>query len=76
VPDILVNISQVVIGCSLGAQFRREFLTKAVSHDARVASSIVLVLAVMANRRDHCAYAFRCRSRRWRSPSAPAGWPR
>ena len=25
VPNILVNISQIVIGCSLGAQFRREF---------------------------------------------------
>jgi uncharacterized membrane protein AbrB (regulator of aidB expression) len=31
VPEILVNITQVVIGCSLGAQFRREFVSRLLS---------------------------------------------
>ncbi len=58
VPDILVNISQVVIGCSLGAQFRREFLTKLFRMMLASASSILLVLAVMATAAITCAYAF------------------
>ena len=58
VPDILVNISQVVIGCSLGAQFRREFLTKLFRMMLASASSIVLVLTVMAAAAIACAYAF------------------
>jgi len=28
VPDVLLIVAQVVIGCSLGAQFRREFVTR------------------------------------------------
>jgi membrane AbrB-like protein len=58
VPDILVNISQVVIGCSLGAQFRREFVTKLLPMMLASATSIVLVLIVMATAAIGCAYAF------------------
>ena len=58
VPDILVNISQVVIGCSLGAQFRREFITKLFRMVLASAVSIVLVLIIMAAAAIGCAYAF------------------
>ena len=58
VPDILVNISQVVIGCSLGAQFRREFVTKLFRMVLASAASIVLVLIIMAAAAIGCAYAF------------------
>jgi uncharacterized protein len=58
VPDILVNISQVVIGCSLGAQFRREFVTKLLRMMLASAASIVLVLIIMAAAAIGCAYAF------------------
>jgi membrane AbrB-like protein len=58
VPDILVNISQIVIGCSLGAQFRREFLTRLVGMVLASAVSIVLVLLVIAAIAIGCAYAF------------------
>ena len=58
VPDILVNISQVVIGCSLGAQFRREFVTKLFRMVLASAVSIVLVLIIMAAAAIGCAYAF------------------
>jgi membrane AbrB-like protein len=58
VPNILVNISQVVIGCSLGAQFRREFLTRLAGMALASAVSIVLVLIIMAAAAIACAYAF------------------
>jgi len=58
VPDILVNISQVVIGCSLGAQFRREFVTRLFRRVLASATSIVLVLIIMAAAAIGCAYAF------------------
>jgi membrane AbrB-like protein len=48
VPDLLLTVAQVVTGCSLGAQFRREFITKLARMVAVSAVSIVLVLAVMA----------------------------
>lgn len=47
-PDILVNLSQIVIGCSLGAQFRREFVTRLARMVLASAISIVLVLSIMA----------------------------
>src|SRR5712672_2297143 len=58
VPDILVNVSQVVIGCSLGAQFRCEFVTKLFGMMLASAVSIVLVLIIMAAAAIGCAYAF------------------
>jgi membrane AbrB-like protein len=58
VPNILVNISQIVIGCSLGAQFRREFVTRLAGMVLASATSIVLVLVVMAAAAIGCAYAF------------------
>jgi|SRR5262252_3353152 len=58
VPNILVNLSQIVIGCSLGAQFRREFLTKLLRMVLASAVSIVLVLVTMAAAAIGCAYAF------------------
>ena len=48
VPDLLLTIAQIVTGSSLGAQFRREFVTKLARMVAVSAVSIVLVLAVMA----------------------------
>src|SRR3974390_1009848 len=48
VPDLLLTIAQIVTGCSLGAQFRREFLTKLVGMVAASAVPIVPVLVVMA----------------------------
>jgi uncharacterized protein len=48
VPDLLLTVAQVVTGCSLGAQFRREFITKLARMVAVSAVSIVLVLTVMA----------------------------
>jgi hypothetical protein len=48
VPDILVNIAQVVIGCSLGAQFRREFVTRLAGMVLASIASIVMVLTAMA----------------------------
>src|SRR5215472_13871342 len=48
VPDLILTIAQIVTGASLGAQFRREFLTKLARMVAVSALSIVLVLAVMA----------------------------
>jgi len=56
-PDILVNVSQVVIGCSLGAQFRREFVTRLLGMVLASTASIVLVLAVMASAAIACALA-------------------
>lgn len=58
VPDILINISQVVIGCSLGAQFRREFITRLLGMVLASTASIVMVLAVMAGVAIACALAF------------------
>jgi len=55
VPDILVNISQVVIGCSLGAQFRREFVTRLLRMVLASVGSIAMVLAVMAGAAIACA---------------------
>jgi membrane AbrB-like protein len=57
VPDILVNISQVVIGCSLGAQFRREFVTRLLGMVLASMASIVMVLTVMAGAAIACALA-------------------
>lgn len=58
VPNLLVNVSQVVIGCSLGAQFRREFVTRLAGMVAASATSIVLVLTIMALAAIGLAYAF------------------
>ena len=58
VPNYLVNLSQIVIGCSLGAQFRREFVTRLARMVLASATSIVLVLAVMAVAAIGLAYAF------------------
>jgi uncharacterized protein len=58
VPDILVNISQIVIGCSLGAQFRREFVTRLFKMVLASVASIVLVLVIMAAAAIACALAF------------------
>src|SRR5262249_47729716 len=58
VPDILVNVSQVVIGCSLGAQFRREFVTRLFGMVLASTASIVMVLTVMASVAIACALAF------------------
>jgi hypothetical protein len=58
VPNFLVNLSQVVVGCSLGAQFRREFVTRLAGMVAASATSIVLVLTVMALAAIGLAYTF------------------
>ena len=58
VPNILVNVSQVVIGCSLGAQFSREFVTRLAGMVLASATSIVLVLVTMAVAAIGLAYAF------------------
>jgi uncharacterized protein len=58
VPNVLVNLSQIVVGCSLGAQFRREFVTRLAGMVAASATSIVLVLTVMAIAAITLAYAF------------------
>jgi hypothetical protein len=58
VPNILVNVSQIVIGCSLGAQFRREFVTRLARMVLASATSIVIVLTIMAAAAIGCAYAF------------------
>jgi hypothetical protein len=56
-PDILINIAQVVIGCSLGAQFRREFVTRLLRMVCASVSSIIMVLATMAGIAIACALA-------------------
>src|SRR5262249_50444056 len=58
VPDVLGNLSPVVVGCSLGAQFRREFVTRLAGMVAASATSIVLVLTVMAIAAIALAHAF------------------
>jgi hypothetical protein len=58
VPDILVNLSQILIGCSLGAQFRREFVTRLAGMVLASATSIVLVLVIMAAAAIGLAYAY------------------
>ena len=58
VPNVLVNLSQIVVGCSLGAQFRREFVTRLAGMVAASATSIVLVLTIMAVAAIGLAYAF------------------
>jgi hypothetical protein len=58
VPNVLVNVSQIVVGCSLGAQFRREFVTRLAGMVAASATSIVLVLTIMALAAIGLAYAF------------------
>ncbi len=58
VPNILINIAQVVIGCSLGAQFRREFVTRLARMVLASITSIVIVLTIMAGVAIACAYAF------------------
>ncbi|HEY2135405.1 MAG TPA: AbrB family transcriptional regulator [Xanthobacteraceae bacterium] len=73
VPDLLVNISQVVIGCSLGAQFRREFLTRLSRMMLCSAASIVLVLIIMAAAAIGCAYAFKLPVAALALAFAPAG---
>jgi hypothetical protein len=57
VPNFLVNVSQIVIGCSLGAQFRREFVTRLGGMVLASMTSIVLVLTVMAAAAIGFAYA-------------------
>jgi uncharacterized protein len=73
VPNILVNISQIVIGCSLGAQFRREFVTRLAGMVAASATSIVLVLIIMAGAAIGCAYAFNLPVAALALSFAPAG---
>jgi uncharacterized protein len=58
VPNVLVNLSQIVVGCSLGAQFRREFVTRLAGMAAASATSIVLVLTIMALAAIGLAHAF------------------
>jgi uncharacterized membrane protein AbrB (regulator of aidB expression) len=45
----------VVIGCSPGAQFRREFVTRLMRMALASTASIVMVLAVMASAAIACA---------------------
>src|SRR5262249_54622570 len=73
VPDILVNVSQVVIGCSLGAQFRREFVTRLLGMVLASVASIVMVLAVMASAAVACALALGLRVATLALAFAPAG---
>jgi membrane AbrB-like protein len=73
VPNFLVNISQIVIGCSLGAQFRREFVTRLGGMVAASATSIVLVLIVMAGAAIGFAYAFNLPVAALALAFAPAG---
>ena len=73
VPDLLINISQVVIGCSLGAQFRREFVTRLFGMMLASAASIVLVLIIMAGAALACAYAFKLPVAALALAFAPAG---
>jgi uncharacterized protein len=73
VPDILVNISQVVIGCSLGAQFRREFVTRLLGMVLASMASIVMVLAVMAGAAIGCALALNLPVATLALSFAPAG---
>ena len=58
VPDSLLTIAQVVIGCSLGAQFRREFLTRLLPTMLASILTVSLALAVMAVAAIACAYVF------------------
>lgn len=58
IPDALLTIAQVVIGCSLGAQFRREFLTRLLPTMLASLVTVSLALAVMAAAAIACAYLF------------------
>jgi hypothetical protein len=73
VPNLLINIAQVVIGCSLGAQFRREFLTRLLGMVLASVTSIVLVLGIMATAAIACAYAFNLPVAALALAFAPAG---
>jgi membrane AbrB-like protein len=48
VPTELVNAGQVLLGCSLGSRFEREFLRRSPRYVAVVASSIVAAIVISA----------------------------
>ena len=56
VPDLLLTIAQVVIGCSLGAQFRREFLTRLLRTMLGAIAAVTLALVVTAAAALACAH--------------------
>jgi membrane AbrB-like protein len=58
VPDWLLTIAQVMIGCSLGAQFRREFLTRLLPQMLASTVTVAFALAAMAAAAAAFAYLF------------------
>jgi membrane AbrB-like protein len=57
-PDPLLTVAQVMIGCSLGAQFRREFLTRLLPQMLASTVTVVFALAAMAAFAAGFAYLF------------------
>ncbi len=55
-PDPLLTLAQVVIGCSLGAQFRREFLTRLFPQMLSATVTVLFALGTMAAIAAACAY--------------------
>ncbi len=58
VPDAAVTLAQVVIGCSLGAQLRPEFITKLGPTMLAATAVVLFILLSMATIAVACAYAF------------------
>jgi len=48
VPDVLLIVAQVIIGCSLGAQFRREFVTRLLHTMLAAIVTVVVLCCTMA----------------------------
>lgn len=58
IPDPLLTLAQVAIGCSLGAQFRREFLTRLFPQLVASTVTVLFTLTVMGAIAVACAMMF------------------
>jgi membrane AbrB-like protein len=58
IPDQLLTVAQVAIGCSLGAQFRREFVTRLLPQLIASTVTVLFTLIVMGAIAIACAFIF------------------
>jgi membrane AbrB-like protein len=72
-PDLMLIIAQVVIGCSLGAQFRREFLTRLLPTMLAAIAAVTVALVVTAAAAIACAHLLSLSAPAMVLAFAPAG---
>jgi membrane AbrB-like protein len=72
-PDLMLIVAQVVIGCSLGAQFRREFLTRLLPTMLAAIAAVTVALVVTAAAAIACAHLLALSAPAMVLAFAPAG---